>query len=66
VLAVNETGFLVFTLEGRPVNIPRLPTVPAQSLTPELISLSPDTLAVRDNVDQRGNYFLNTFFILYF
>lgn len=53
-LAVSDSGFWVFTLEGRPVNVPRLPTVPANSLTHDLISLSPDTLAVRDNVDQRG------------
>jgi hypothetical protein len=54
ILAVNEFGFWVYSLQGRAVTVPQVPNIQSVNLTENVIHLAPDHLAIRDATEQRG------------
>ncbi|KAJ3333732.1 Intraflagellar transport protein 80 [Blyttiomyces sp. JEL0837] len=56
VLVDNYTGMQIFTYEGRTVSSPKYPGMRPEMITSQLISISNDTLIVRDQTDEKSIY----------
>ncbi|XP_059484419.1 intraflagellar transport protein 80 homolog [Neocloeon triangulifer] len=53
ILAVNEFGFWVYSLQGRAITVPQVPNLQNVHLTENTIHLAPDHLAIRDSTEFR-------------
>ncbi|XP_064614881.1 intraflagellar transport protein 80 homolog [Liolophura sinensis] len=55
-LMVDGAGVYVYTYDGRLVSTPKYPTLRANTLNAQTISLSNDTVAIRDKTDEKVIY----------
>lgn len=53
-LLVDGAGLYVFSYEGRLISSPKFLDMRADSLNAQVISLCDDTIAIRDNRDEKG------------
>lgn len=51
---VDGAGVYVYTYDGRLVSTPKYPTLRANTLNAQTVSLSNDTVAIRDKTDEKG------------
>jgi hypothetical protein len=51
---VDGTGVYVFSYEGRLISTPRFPGMRTDILNAQSVSLSNDTIAIRDKSDEKG------------
>lgn len=57
-LLVDGGGIYVYSYEGRLVSAPKFPGMRADILNAQTVSLSNDTIAVRDKTDEKGVIYL--------
>uniref|UniRef100_A0A8C7L7T0 Intraflagellar transport 80 homolog (Chlamydomonas) n=1 Tax=Oncorhynchus kisutch TaxID=8019 RepID=A0A8C7L7T0_ONCKI len=55
-LLVDGTGVYVFSYEGRLISTPRFPGMRTDILNAQSVSLSNDTIAIRDKSDEKGEW----------
>lgn len=63
-LLVEKNTIGIYNYQGRLTASPRWPNMRLDSLRATQISLSSDTLVVRDSVDPKSNYFFKNKFLL--
>ena len=54
-LLVDTAGVYVYTYDGRLACAPKYPGMRADILNAQTVSLSNDTVAIRDKADEKGN-----------
>ena len=60
----NYTGVQIYTYEGRTVSSPKYTGMRAEFINLQSISISNDTLAIRDHADEKGNAWIARTFII--
>lgn len=53
-LLVDGAGLCTFSYEGRLISSPKFPGMRADILNAQVVSLSNDTIAIRDKSDEKG------------
>jgi hypothetical protein len=64
-LLIDGGGLYLYSYDGRLISSPKWTGMRTETLNVNTVSISNDTIAVRDN-DQKSKYFLDLLFFFYF